>query len=374
MILYEFEVKSILEKLGVPVEPSCVVSSPDDNLLHSCLRTIGPPYMVKAQVRGWGRGKRGLVIPAETEDGAVQAVKELFSSSYEGQRVRYVMISRKVQVRREYYLALMLDADSQRILLLASREGGVDVEKLARQPGGVLVQTIDPLLGLRDYMVRRVAEHLGLNASDVGNILRAMYTAFWSYNMILLELNPLALTDRGLVAIDRKAVVDDDALPLNSNLSEFAARLQEELSEVQRISLKEGFTVVEVGEGGIAVVGNGAGLTMATMDYVEQAGGKPGLFLDLGGGASSERVEKALLLIMSLGKYDKVLMNILGGITRCDEVARGILRALERVGDVRLKMAVRLSGFMEEEARSLLESRGVRAFRTLEEAAKEVIS
>ncbi|MFZ8855213.1 MAG: ATP-grasp domain-containing protein, partial [Thermofilaceae archaeon] len=134
MILYEFEVKSILEKLGVPVEPSCVVSSPDDSLLHSCLRTIGPPYMVKAQVRGWGRGKRGLVIPAETEDGAVQAVKELFSSSYEGQRVRYVMISRKVQVRREYYLALMLDADSQRILLLASREGGVDVEKLARQP------------------------------------------------------------------------------------------------------------------------------------------------------------------------------------------------------------------------------------------------
>jgi succinyl-CoA synthetase beta subunit len=374
MILYEFEVKSILEKLGVPVEPSCVVSSPDDSLLHSCLRTIGPPYMVKAQVRGWGRGKRGLVIPAETEDGAVQAVKELFSSSYEGQRVRYVMISRKVQVRREYYLALMLDADSQRILLLASREGGVDVEKLARQPGGVLVQTIDPLLGLRDYMVRRVAEHLGLNASEVGNILRAMYTAFWSYNMILLELNPLALTDRGLVAIDRKAIVDDDALPLNSNLSEFAARLQEELSEVQRISLKEGFTVVEIGEGGIAVVGNGAGLTMATMDYVEQAGGKPGLFLDLGGGASSERVEKALLLIMSLGKYDKVLMNILGGITRCDEVARGILRALERVGDVRLKMAVRLSGFMEEEARSLLESRGVRAFRTLEEAAEEVIS
>uniref|UniRef100_A0A7C4FAZ9 Succinate--CoA ligase subunit beta n=1 Tax=Thermofilum pendens TaxID=2269 RepID=A0A7C4FAZ9_THEPE len=374
MILYEFEVKSILEKLGVPVEPSCVVSSKNDSSLLPCLKTIGPPFMVKAQVRGWGRGKRGLIIPAETEDDAVQAVKELFSSSYEGQQVRYVMVSRKVQVLKEYYLALMLDADAQSILLLASREGGIDVEELAQQPGGLLLQPVDPLVGLRGYMVRRVANYLGLETSEVSRILNAMYTAFWKYNMILLELNPLALTEGGLIAIDRKAVIDDDALQFNSDLAEFTVRFQEELSEVQRVSLREGFAVVEVGGGELAVVGNGAGLTMATMDYVEQAGGRPGLFLDLGGGASAERVEKALLLVMSLGKYNKVLLNILGGITRCDEVARGILRALDKSGGGHVKIVVRLSGFMEKEARNLLESRGIRVFRTLEEAAKEVVS
>lgn len=364
----------MLEKLGVPVEPSCVVSSPDDSSLSSCLKAIGPPFVVKAQVRGWGRGKRGLVIPAENEGDAVRAVKELFSASYDGQPIRYVMVSKRVQVLREYYLALMLDADAQRILLLASREGGVDVETLAQRPGGLLLQPIDPLVGLRGYMARRVASYLGVEVPEVGRILSAMYTAFWRYNMILLELNPLALTDKGLVAIDRKAIVDDDALQLNDDLRGFASRYEEELSEIQRVSVKEGFAVVELGEGGVAVVGNGAGLTMATMDYVEQVGGRPGLFLDLGGGASSERVEKALSLIMSLGKYDRILLNILGGITRCDEVARGILQALEKTSNRHLKISVRLSGFKEEEARSLLESRGIRAFQTLEEAVKEVIS
>jgi Succinyl-CoA synthetase, beta subunit len=374
MILYEFEVRHILEKLGVPVEPSCVVSSPNDGSLPSCLKTIGSPFMVKAQVRGWGRGKRGLVIPAETEGEAARAVKELFSASYDGQPIRYVMVSKKVRVLKEYYLALMLSADTREILLLASREGGVDVEELARRPGGLLVQPVDPLVGLRGYIVRRVASYLGVDAQEVGRILNAMYTAFWRYSMILLELNPLALTDKGLVAIDRKAIVDDDAIPLNDDLREYALRYEEELSEVQRISAKEGFAVVELREGGIAVVGNGAGLTMATMDYVEQVGGRPGLFLDLGGGASSERVEKALTLIISLERYDRILLNILGGITRCDEVALGILRALEKTSNRNLKISVRISGFKEEEARNLLESRGIRAFQTLEAAVREVIS
>lgn len=372
MIPYEFEVKEIIARRGVAVDPHCVVSSPDLGPIKECLSRVKPPYIIKAQVRGWGRAKAGLVATADSAGSAVSAVERIFGMKFEGRPVRYVMVSHRFTVLRELYLSMMVSYSPPSLLILASKRGGVDVESWSAAEG-ILRVKIDPLEGLRAYMVRRVSSFLEIPEETTGKILGAMYSALWDYNLHLLELNPLAVTEEGLYALDAKAIVDDDALYTNPLLSTIRSRIESELSEEEAVARTAGFSLVTL-DGDVAVIGNGAGLTMATLDAVAEAGGRPGLFLDLGGGASAERVRAALQIVLKRPEVKRVLVNILGGITRCDEVARGAVEALRESKRADIKIVFRLSGLMEEEGRRILEEAGIHAYREFEEAIQEVMN
>ncbi|AJB42803.1 succinyl-CoA synthetase, beta subunit [Thermofilum adornatum 1505] len=370
MILYEFEIKEILESIGLPVEKSCLLYDPIEGT-ERCLEDLSPPLIVKAQVRGWGRGKAGLVKTANSIDEALKISREFLSRDFRGEKIRYVMVSEKKAVQREMYLSFMVSSLPPGYLLLASKYGGVDVEDLARKPGGLLRIFIDPFEDLRDYMVRRVASYLELPYNHVADMIYSLWKVFRDYNFTLLEINPLALTDQGILALDRKGIIDDDSLG-DKKLAGIAQRYYSELDALGRTAVERGFAAVKL-DGNIAVIGNGAGLTMATLDAVNDAGGKPGFFLDLGGGAEMERVKEAVKLVLGQSHIDRVLINILGGITRCDEVARGVVEALRETGNRNVKIVVRLSGFMEEEGRRILLDAGIKPYDSLEDAVVEVV-
>lgn len=370
MIPYEFEVKEMLEEAGITVEKSCLVSRKNNDI--SCLKALTPPLVVKAQVRGWGRGKMGLIKFARDRDEVENAINDIFNSTYQGKRIDYVLVSEKVYVKRELYLSLMVDQDEKAAVLLASLKGGIDVEEAARGGSGVLRILIRPFEGIREYMVRRVAKFFEKEYEEIRGLLHGLYNVFTLYDMTLLEINPLVDTGEKLVAVDRKAIIDDDALVQNPLLERIAERYLDELSVIERISFEKGFNLVVL-DGNIAVVGNGAGLTMATMDLVKEHGGNPGVFLDLGGGASAERVYSALKLALSIEKINKVLINVLGGITRCDEVAKGVVKALEETERKGAKVVVRLSGLYEDEGRRILQAYGLYTHSDLVDAVIEVI-
>ncbi|MEM1509244.1 MAG: succinate--CoA ligase subunit beta [Thermofilaceae archaeon] len=369
MILYEFEAKSIIETYGIPTEKSIVVDKRRLHLLGERISDLQPPYVVKAQVRGWGRGKAGLIVSANSVDEAVKAAEKLFNSRFAGKPINYVMLSEHVNVREELYVSMMLTDSPPGTLILASKHGGIEVEDLAIREGALLKLHVDPFEGLREYHIRRVAKHLKLNFEKLSSILKGMYKAVWDYSLLLLEINPLAVTDNGVIAIDRKAVVDSDSE--NQKLSEFISRYREDLSEIERQAALQGFSLVEM-DGDVAIIGNGAGLTMATLDEVSDVEVKPAFFLDLGGGASAENIAKALKLVLAKPGLKTILVNILGGITRCDEVAKGLVTAFRESGSD-VKLVVRLSGHMEEEGRKVLEEAGIRSYERLEEAIKEVV-
>ncbi|QOJ78169.1 succinate--CoA ligase subunit beta [Infirmifilum lucidum] len=371
MIPYEFEVKEIVKSKGVRVEPYCIVASNSNTALEECLSEISPPYVVKAQVRGWGRAKAGLVKFAEDREEARRGVAELFARTFGGAPIRYVMVSKRLGILRELYLSVMVNYAPPYILLLASRSGGVEVEEQASRDG-VLRIKIDPFEGVRDYMVRYISKFLDVPLDPLRGILEGLYSAIWDYNLHLLELNPLAVTENGIIALDAKAIVDDDALEQNPRLGEIRSRYESELTDEEALARKMGFSVVLL-NGDTAVIGNGAGLTMATLDALVSLGGSPGLFLDLGGGASAERVKAAMSLVLGKLSIKRVLVNILGGITRCDEVAKGVVEALKESGRRDMKIVFRLSGFREEEGRRILEDYGIRAFKSFEDAVREVV-
>ncbi|MEZ0345074.1 MAG: ATP-grasp domain-containing protein [Infirmifilum sp.] len=372
MIPYEFELKQIISQRGIAVQPYCVASSANPASIEECLQAVKPPYVVKAQVRGWGRAKAGLISFAEDKEEARRIAVDLLSRTFDSKPIKYVVIAQRLDILRELYLSMMIEHNPPGVLLLASRLGGVDVESQTSE-GELIKIRIDPFEGLRSYMVRRVALFLSVPLEDTRRILEAMYSILWEYNLHLLELNPLAVTDKGVVALDSKAIVDDDALELNPRLAELKSRYEAELTRDEAAAKTSGFSLVDL-TGDVAVVGNGAGLTMATLDAVVEAGGSPGLFLDLGGGASAERVEKALSIVFEKSRIRRVLVNILGGITRCDEVALGAVNALQRSPRKNVKVVFRLSGFKESEGREILVKAGIPAFRDFEEAVKEVVS
>ncbi len=360
MILYEFEVKDLLEKHGVPVEKSCLAESPGD--VNRCLEAVpGPPYVVKAQVRRWGRGKAGLVRIAETALSAEKEAEELIMETGR------VMISQYIRHERELYLAFLLDGTERTITLLASTSGGVNVEENTEN---VLRIRFSALEDVMPYMKRLVSKRLEVPLEQISPLLDKLYTVFRKYGFMLLEVNPLAVTESGLVVIDRKAVADDDAV--RRVLPEFWKRYLEELPQVQREALEAGISLVLL-EGDIAVIGNGAGLTMATMDLVKYYGGSPGLFIDIGGGASSERVRKALQLTLKTRDFKSIIVNILGGITRCDDVARGLVSVVEENPDAASRFFVRLAGLNEEEGRMLLREAGIKVYSDPLNAVVEAI-
>ncbi len=370
MRLLEYKGKELLAKYGVKAPRGIVVSSPPQ-IKGADLKY---PVFVKAQVPFAGRAKMGLVKRANNPDEAVEIASSYIGKVIQDFEVKKVLVEEGVDVVKEYYVSFTIDRSNRTYLLLASPEGGVDIEEIARtSPEKIFRGTIHPFEGLRDYVLNAATRFMGFTgdlASKFVNVLRAMYRVFTEYDAELVEINPLALTREGeFVALDVKVMVDDNALFRHSDIS---VEEEGDLTREEIEARKYGFHYVEL-PGYIGVIGNGAGLTMATMDLVKEFKGEPADFLDIGGGASRDVVKAALLLLLKDDRVKGIVMNIFGGITRGDEVAQGVVEAFREVGGSKKPLVIRLKGTNEEEGRRILAPLGVKIFETAEEAIGELV-
>lgn len=370
MKLYEFESKEIAARYGIPTPRGRVATNPQE--ASRVARELGP-VVLKAQVLVGGRGLAGGVKIAGKPDEAYSIAKRLFSSSIRGEKVEKLLVEEKVGISRELYLSLTVDRATRRPVYLVSEIGGIEIEELAKKhPEKIHKIYVDPGVGYTDYMAREVLQTLKLAwtfLQDIVNITRAMYRIMTDYDAELVEFNPLALTnDNRLVALDAKIIIDDNSLYRHPELQKLRGR---ELSEYEKRARELEFSYVEL-DGDIGVICNGAGLTMATMDSIPYYGGRPANFLDIGGGARSERIKEAVRLMLMHPRSRVLLINVFGGITRCDEVAMGIIEAIREVG-ARKPMIVRMLGTNEEEGRRILRERGIEVYNEMDDAVKAAV-
>jgi succinyl-CoA synthetase beta subunit len=371
--LQEYRSKEILARHGVPLLSGETATTADEAL--AAAERIGGPVVVKAQVLVGGRGKAGGVQLAANPDEARHKAAAILGMEIKGIVVRTVLVAPAVEIASEFYLALILDRASKGILVIASAEGGVEIEETARtNPQAILRIPLHPLLGLRDHNVRRVAFFLGIPAplrTEFATVLRGLFTAFIGSDADLAEINPLAVTGDGrLLALDAKIVLDDSGLSRHPDLEAMRDLNEEEPSEIA--AREAGISFIKL-DGSIGCMVNGAGLAMTTMDLVKLAGGEPANFLDIGGGAKADRVEAAFHIILDDPNVRAILVNIFGGITRGDEVARGIVearRALSR--DV--PMVVRIVGTNAAEAQRILAEARLITAASLDEAAAKAVA
>lgn len=372
MKLYEYEAKQLFSLYNIPVPEYGLARTPEE--AREITERLGGKSVLKAQVLVAGRGKAGGIKFAESPQEAYELAKELLGMEIKGEKVNSLLISKIVSIDRELYLSIVIDRSVGAASILASSEGGIDIEELAaKSPEKIIRVYVDPLVGLKPYHVRRITESINLSDEQkkvLQDIILSLYRLFVEFDCELAEINPLAVDKEGkLVPVDAKVIIDDNAL---FRRKEFAERVSAELSEFELEAKKYGFSYVEL-DGDIGIIGNGAGLTMATMDVVKLYGGKPANFLDIGGGARADVVEKAASLLLKHPKVKVLLVNVLGGITRCDEVAKGLVNALKLYGKDK-KLVVRLMGTNEEEGKRILSDAGISAFDSMEDAAKNAVS
>ncbi|GAB6943782.1 ADP-forming succinate--CoA ligase subunit beta [Vulcanisaeta sp. JCM 14467] len=364
MRLLEYKGKELLNRYGVKIPRGAIVKSLDD---IDVLNTLKFPLYAKAQVPFAGRAKMGLVRRVDNIKDAENAARDYLGKVIQDYPIRKVLFEEGVNVAKELYVSITLDRENRGYLMLASTEGGIDIEEVARRsPEKIVRLYIDDYEGLRDYMIRNVAQKLGLEGSaaqDFVTVAKAMYRVFTEYDSELVEINPLALTTDGqLVALDVKVMIDDNSLYRHPDISiEDSDYTTEELE-----ARKYGLHYVEL-TGYVGIMANGAGLTMATMDLVKEFGHEPADFLDVGGGASKDAVREGLKMLLIDDRIKAVLINIFGGITRCDEVARGVVEALNEV-KTNKPIFIRLKGTNEEEGRRILAEIGLKTYETAEEA------
>ncbi|WP_066798116.1 ADP-forming succinate--CoA ligase subunit beta [Caldivirga sp. MU80] len=364
MRLLEYKGKELLNRYGVKIPRGAIVTRVED---INILSTLKFPLFAKSQVPFAGRAKMGLVRRVDTLKDAENAARDYLGRVIQDYPIRKVLFEEGVNVAKELYVSITLDRENRGYLMLASTEGGVDIEEVARKsPEKIIRLYIDDYEGLRDYMIRGVAQKLGLEGSaarDFVTVAKAMYRVFTEYDAELVEINPLALTTDGqLVALDVKVMIDDNSLYRHPDISvEDSDYTMEELE-----ARKYGLHYVEL-TGYVGIMANGAGLTMATMDLVKEFGHEPADFLDVGGGASKDSVREGLKILLTDDRIKAVLINIFGGITRCDEVAKGVVEALNEV-KTNKPIFIRLKGTNEEEGRKILAEVGLKTYETAEEA------
>ncbi|RJS89373.1 ADP-forming succinate--CoA ligase subunit beta [Candidatus Bathyarchaeota archaeon] len=375
MNLLEFEAKEVFSRYGIPVPRGEVASTPSQ--AEEVAERLGVPVAVKAQVAAGGRGKAGGILFAETPQEARDVAGRLLGSEIHGLRVRKVLVEERLRIKRELYFGITVDRSSRCYVAIASSEGGVEIEEVAATaPERIVRFPIDPLYGLKSYHALRIAKALGYSGRQLrslSSLFHRLYTLAVEQDAELTEINPLVETPEGeFIAADARLNIDDNALFRHP---EFKERLFSEergdLTPEELEARRRGLAYVKL-DGEIGVIGNGAGLTMATLDMIRLQGGRAADFLDLGGGASSERMSSALSLLFSDPRVRVVLINILGGITRCDEVARGILEVKEKMG-FRRPIVVRMIGTNEEEGRRILREAGVEVLESMEEAAERAV-
>jgi len=373
--LHEYESKRLFAQYGVPIPPGGLAATPRE--ARCVAESLGGSVVVKAQVLVGGRGKAGGIRPAQTAEEAERVADAILGMEIKGLPVRQVLVDRAADIRQEIYLGIVVDRTASRFVLMASGKGGVEIEELARVlPGAIRKVTIEPLLGLRGYQTLTLAKGIGLarrHHRDFDRVARGLYDAFCASDARLAEINPLVVVGTGeLLAVDGKVVLDDNALFRHPELA--LMRDQDEETAIERRAREAGLSYVQL-DGDIGCMVNGAGLAMATMDIIQHFGGAPANFLDIGGGARAETVATALRLLLADSSIKAVLLNIFGGITRCDEVARGIVAALD---DVRpdVPLIARLVGTNEAEGREVLASSGFRltTATTLADAARKAVA
>jgi succinyl-CoA synthetase beta subunit len=373
--LHEYQSKRIFAQYGIPVQEGEVATTPQE--VRSLAEQMGCPVVIKAQVLVGGRGKAGGIKLAPTPQEAEEAATHILSLQIKGLPVRKVLVARAADIQQEIYLGIVVDRATARPVMMASSEGGVEIEEVARtNPEAIKKVRIDPFVGLRGYQTLWLAKGIGLPPAlhrDFGRIAQGLYRSFVECDASLAEINPLAITREGnLLALDAKIVLDDNGLFRHPDLAELRDIDEETPSE--RAAREAGLSFVQL-DGDIGCMVNGAGLAMATMDVIQHFGGMPANFLDIGGGARADRVATALRLILADPRVKVVLFNIFGGITRCDEVARGIVSVLEEVRP-HLPIVARLVGTNEAEGQQILESSGygIITATTLAEAAQKAVA
>ncbi len=374
MNLLEYEAKAIFSKHGIPTPPGRLVDSPvKARMVATQLQT---PVVVKAQVAVAGRGKAGGILFADSPREAERAAEKLLSSRVKGIQPQNVLVEAEISIRQELYFAFTIDKSARRYVIVASSEGGVNIEELAiASPEKIIKVPIDLIHGFRAHHARLVARNLGYRGKQMlalGRIFYRLYEVALSYDAELAEMNPIVETSEGeFVAVDSRLIIDDNALYRHPKFRKLSSGAKKELTPQELEAQEEELAYVSL-DGNIGVVGNGAGLVMATLDAIELYGGRSANFLDIGGGATADRITAALTLVFSNPHVKAVLINILGGITRCDEVAQGILKAKKRTGFPK-PIVIRLVGTNEVEGKRMLTQAGLQVLDSMEEAAEEVV-
>ena len=372
MNVHEYQAADILASHGIPVNAGSVATSVDDAV--AIASTLGGTVALKAQVHSGGRGKAGGIKLARTADEARAAAEAILGLDIRGHTVRRILVVPGVDIAQEFYLGIVLNRPARRNVLMASAEGGIDIEEVARErPERIVREHADPFLGLHPYQAREVGFQLGIPADKIAgfvSIALNLYAAYVAEDATLAEINPLILTGSGdWVALDSKMSFDDNALDRHPALEALRDYDEENATELE--ARRSGISFVKL-DGTIGCIVNGAGLAMATMDAVKLHGGEPANFLDVGGGASANQVAKAFSLVTADPNVEAILINIFGGITRGDVVAEGITEALSQV-EVTVPIVVRLAGTNAEAGRAVLAKAGMIAVDTMDEAAAQVV-
>jgi succinyl-CoA synthetase beta subunit len=383
MNIHEYQAKKLLAEYGVAVPRGQIAHTPPE--AEAAAEELGGPvWVVKAQIHAGGRGKAGGIKIVRSAGQVREAAESLLGKTLvthqtgpEGKEVRRVYIEDGTDIQRELYLSMLVDRAVGRVAILASGEGGVDIEEVAAStPEKIVRVAIDPLVGMQPYHARKVAYGLGLEgaqAVSAARLIMAMYDAFIGLDASLVEINPLVATGAGeVLALDAKMTFDDNALFRHKTLEELYDEGEEDLAEAE--AARNGLNYIRL-DGNIGCMVNGAGLAMATMDVIKMAGGEPANFLDVGGGATRERVTTAFRLLISDPKVEGVLVNIFGGIMRCDVIAEGIVAAVHEVNLV-VPLIVRLEGTNVELGKDILDKSDLRIISadSLEDAARKTVS
>jgi succinyl-CoA synthetase beta subunit len=373
MKLHEYQSKMIFAKYGIPI-PNGRVAATADEAKHIA-EELGGRVVIKSQVLVGGRGKAGGVKVAKDSQEAEQLAAHILGMEIKGLPVRKVLVDEAAAIEMEIYLAITNDRAAKKPVMIASSEGGMDIEEVAaKMPEKIVKVHIDPLLGLRQYQARDAAAAIDLPRAywkEFLKIATGLWQVYQETDSTLAEINPLVITkDKRLVALEGKMMIDDNALFRHPDLGEMRDIDEEAPAETE--ARKYGLSYIKL-DGNIGCMVNGAGLAMTSMDVIKLFGGEPANFLDIGGGAGSEKVAAAMRIILTDPNVKAVLFNIFGGITRCDEVARGILTAMDEVKP-KVPMVVRLVGTNAEEGRRLLENANMITAETLADAAKKAVA
>ena len=361
MRFFENIAKQIFSQEGIPILEGHVAYSPEEAMTISS--EMGVPVVIKAQVLTGGRGKAGGVKFANNPGEALKVADEILGMDIKGEKVKHLLIEKKAEILNEFFVTVSIDRGARKPVILASMEGGVEIENLAKtNPEKIIKYYPNPLIEFLPYEAREIARRMGVPSeliSQMGDMIWKLYSVFEKYDADTAEINPLVSTPQGLIAADAKLVVENDALFRHQELVE---RLHYKKKAVDFVQL----------DGDIAVIGNGAGLTLTAMDMIKLNGGEPATFLDIGGGASEQIIDQALNLVLNYEPVKVVFLNVLGGITKADDVARGVLKALEHC-ERKVPIVIRLTGTNEEEGQRILEEAGISYEVSMEKAALKAV-
>lgn len=363
MKLHEFEANGLFKKYGLPVLDGYIITNPEE------VRDFKGQVVLKAQVLVGGRGKAGGVKKAGSLGEARAKAKEILGMELKGIKVDKLFVVPAVEIRKEYYIGFTIDRGSRKVVFILTSEGGMGVEEVADKHPEKIVKYLVPDSGFEMYKVRELAKQIGLEGKEmlsISSIAYKLYKLFRDFDAELAEINPLALSGDGFLAVDSKLNVDDNALYRHKEIAELRKE-SEEYTVIEKKAMDADLSYVEL-DGDVAIIGCGAGLVMASLDAVNHFGGKPANFLDVGGGANAENMRKALELVLMKPGVKSIFINIFGGITKCDEIAKGILEFSPKA-----PVSIRMLGTHEEEGKRMLRDAGFKVYETMEEAAEEAV-